>query len=238
MSDTFISHIQALIKTTDLSERRFSVNLSFSTQSDSAINFLLEKYNDCRTNHAQCKLPGRLTSSGYPSRLLDVGTKVHDPIVLRSSVMYHIEDYVCLSYCWGDTRPFTLNADAYSVLVSGIQAAILPKIFQDAISVTRRLGIQYLWIDSLYVTTYSCQFLRTHLLICILQDNKDDWASESGRMGLIYAQSTCTIAATASKTAMVACSSKGVHSYLNHGLYISTSIRNLLGRKGETIDSL
>jgi hypothetical protein len=31
---------------------------------------------------------------------------------------------------------------------------VLPKTFQDAISVTRRLKIRYLWIDSLYATTF------------------------------------------------------------------------------------
>jgi hypothetical protein len=34
---------------------------------------------------------------------------------------------------------------------------------------------------------------------CILQDNNNDWATESGHMGHIYAHAACTIAATASK---------------------------------------
>lgn len=45
--------------------------------------------------------------------------------------------------------------------------------------VTRRLGVRYLWIDSL----------------CILQDSKADWEKESAVMGDIYASSFLTIAA-------------------------------------------
>jgi len=38
----------------------------------------------------------------------------------------------------------------------------LPGNFQDAIAVTRMLGLQYLWIDSL----------------CVLQDSPEDWEIE------------------------------------------------------------
>ncbi|KAF2801061.1 HET-domain-containing protein, partial [Melanomma pulvis-pyrius CBS 109.77] len=175
--------MQPLIKSTGLSEYKISHNLSLSTQSDSAVNFLLEKYHDCREKHAQCSLPERPTSTAYPSRLLNVGTEEHSLIILCSTNMFRDEEYVCLSHCWGEMKPFTLNAETQSALVRGVNVTTLPKTFQDAINVTRRLCIQYLWIDSL----------------CILQDNEDDWATESGRMGHIYAHAACTIAATASK---------------------------------------
>ncbi|MCJ1325068.1 hypothetical protein MMC10_001730 [Thelotrema lepadinum] len=55
----------------------------------------------------------------------------------------------------------------------------LPATFRDAIAVVRRLGYRYLWIDSL----------------CIVQDSKDDWASESIRMQHYYKYSVLTIAA-------------------------------------------
>ena len=56
----------------------------------------------------------------------------------------------------------------------------LPKTFQDAVRVTRELGIEYLWIDSL----------------CIIQWNADDWKREAGRMEDVFASAYCTIAAT------------------------------------------
>jgi hypothetical protein len=52
--------------------------------------------------------------------------------------------------------------------------------FQDAVQVTRELGIQYLWIDSL----------------CIIQWNTEDWQHEAKRMEGVYASAYCTIAAT------------------------------------------
>jgi hypothetical protein len=53
--------------------------------------------------------------------------------------------------------------------------------YQDAISVTRRLGIKYLWIDSL----------------CIVQDDEADVRMQIARMGSIYGNSYFTIAADA-----------------------------------------
>lgn len=61
----------------------------------------------------------------------------------------------------------------------GIQLSSLPLTFQDAIKITRSLGLQYIWIDSL----------------CILQDSKADWVEESAKMGTYYSSSWLTIAA-------------------------------------------
>jgi len=55
----------------------------------------------------------------------------------------------------------------------------LPKTFSDAILVAHKLGIPYLWIDSL----------------CIVQGDESDWAVESSRMASVYNNSYLTIAA-------------------------------------------
>ncbi|CAM1503337.1 Fc.00g081130.m01.CDS01 [Cosmosporella sp. VM-42] len=56
--------------------------------------------------------------------------------------------------------------------------------FKEAINVTRRLGIPYLWIDSL----------------CILQDKDDlsDWKMEAPKMSAVYNSATVTISAASS----------------------------------------
>ena len=59
---------------------------------------------------------------------------------------------------------------------------VLPKAFQDAITVVRYFGIRYLWVDSL----------------CISQDSEIDWQRESSQMSAIYGNSLCNIAATGS----------------------------------------
>jgi hypothetical protein len=55
--------------------------------------------------------------------------------------------------------------------------------FQDAVTVTRELGVLYLWIDSLCIIQY--------------EDSLEDWNCESGRMESVFSQAYCTIAATA-----------------------------------------
>jgi hypothetical protein len=56
--------------------------------------------------------------------------------------------------------------------------------FQHAIRVTRKLGLRYLWIDSL----------------CIIQDDDADWKEEAANMGHVYASAYLTLAATNSRS--------------------------------------
>ena len=63
--------------------------------------------------------------------------------------------------------------------LSQIRWETLPATFQDAILVTRGLGLDYIWIDSL----------------CIVQDDSADWMQEAGTMKDIYTNSYLTIAA-------------------------------------------
>jgi uncharacterized hydantoinase/oxoprolinase family protein len=60
-----------------------------------------------------------------------------------------------------------------------IPASKLSRSFRDAISITKRLGLKYIWIDSL----------------CIVQDSATDWEIESALMSDIYSNSYCNIAA-------------------------------------------
>jgi Heterokaryon incompatibility protein (HET) len=62
----------------------------------------------------------------------------------------------------------------------GIAISDLPKTAQDAILITRRLGIPYLWIDSL----------------CIIQDDKEDWLRESAKMASVYLNAYLVIGAS------------------------------------------
>lgn len=60
----------------------------------------------------------------------------------------------------------------------------MPKNFQDAVAVTRHLGIEYIWIDSL----------------CIIQDSAKDWQREAATMDQVYKHAYVTLAATSTKT--------------------------------------
>ncbi|PMD49345.1 HET-domain-containing protein [Hyaloscypha bicolor E] len=79
--------------------------------------------------------------------------------------------YLALTHCWGKRpMPLLANLNNLDSLLQNIPFENLSKTFQDAIIATRRLGFQYIWIDSL----------------CILQDDDDDWINEAAHMGSIY----------------------------------------------------
>jgi hypothetical protein len=75
-----------------------------------------------------------------------------------------------------------LVRETLGTFLTCIPEAELPQSFKDAVRVARRLGVRYLWIDSL----------------CIIQDSPQDWRTESSMMGRVYKNSLCNIAATAS----------------------------------------
>lgn len=133
----------------------------------------------CNNNHEGCQDLFRTPS--LPHRILHI-----DPNVCEDSiVLEEIEDgmtgrYVTLSHCWGMQRVITTTMNTLAERKAGIPLSDLPPTFQDAVQLTRRLGVKYLWIDS----------------ICILQDDISDWEKESALMGSIYSSSYLNIAAT------------------------------------------
>ncbi|MCJ1251866.1 hypothetical protein MMC30_009104 [Trapelia coarctata] len=72
---------------------------------------------------------------------------------------------------------------------SGIPTSRLPPSFRDAVTITRRLGIRYLWIDAL----------------CIIQDDPEDWRVESAQMTRIYGMSFLTIVAAGASNSHGGC---------------------------------
>ncbi|KAK4503544.1 hypothetical protein PRZ48_004459 [Zasmidium cellare] len=91
--------------------------------------------------------------------------------------------YIALSHCWGGAISALLTAKTVDSFQEKLPMDQMPRNFEDAITITRRLGVQYLWIDSL----------------CIIQDSKEDWALESKKMGQVYRDSVLTIYAAAAR---------------------------------------
>ena len=143
---------------------------------------------ECTENHELCNTAGAFSEGSppkLPKRVLDLGTNVLDSgesIRLRSNVEER-DEYVCLSYCWGDIPILKTTSENISEHENNVAWSSLNKTFQDAIRVTRALGIRWLWIDAL----------------CIIQDDRADWALEAAKMALIYENSLITLAATGSK---------------------------------------
>jgi hypothetical protein len=91
-------------------------------------------------------------------------------------------DYLALSYCWGEDQNFVTTTANIGNRFAGISFDKLPKTFQDAVAITRHMGVRYLWIDAL----------------CIIQDDNDDWDREAAKMDCIYEGSLLTLSATCS----------------------------------------
>jgi hypothetical protein len=122
-----------------------------------------------------------------PTRLIDVGELGSDAVRLldhgQTQPARQEERYIALSHRWGAPQhhakfcTYKSNIDSFK---RGIDVSQLPQTFQDAVMVTRGLGLRRLWIDS----------------ICIVQDDPDDWDTESKFMERVFSSSYCTIAAS------------------------------------------
>ncbi|KAF2808800.1 HET-domain-containing protein [Mytilinidion resinicola] len=104
---------------------------------------------------------------------------------LRETSQNAIEHYAALSYSWGGDQTFKTTAKTISQYKGKIVAGKLPQSLQDALIVTERLGLKYIWIDSL----------------CIIQDDDSDKSNEIGQMGRVYGCAAVTIAASRARTA-------------------------------------
>ncbi|KAK2764951.1 hypothetical protein FQN54_008650 [Arachnomyces sp. PD_36] len=152
----------------------------------------------CENEHTECE-SGR--GVALPKRLLNV-KEIFSPngdakVGIRLEKTEHRKGtYTCLSHCWGDaseihTQTREANINDYCRFIPWSD---LPNTFRDAVILTRRLGVEHLWIDSL----------------CIIQDSRLDWEVESIKMGEIYSNSYVTIAASASHQSSDGCFSKSI----------------------------
>lgn len=136
--------------------------------------------------HPNCRID---ESYQLPTRILHVNLgDGSDDIALYEPASNETAHYISLSYCWGTHEPIRTTARNFSQHKRRIGWTSLSALFQDAVKITRLLGIKYIWIDSL----------------CIIQDTKD-WDVESQKMGLYYGNSWLTIAATASQDGNQGC---------------------------------
>ncbi|KAF2682311.1 HET-domain-containing protein, partial [Lentithecium fluviatile CBS 122367] len=140
--------------------------------------------NECDKAHERCRRQS--FANLLPTRVIDVGGPAEIGVqacLVISKGQYG--NYVALSHCWGPGSPPLRTTSAnIGTMCSGITWESMPQNFQDAVTVTRMLGLRYLWIDSL----------------CILKDSKEDWEREGSRMADIYQNAYITVAATSAKT--------------------------------------
>lgn len=132
---------------------------------------------ECKSCHSNCS---SIKTPSLPTRVIDVGPSDGSVAPRLHQSMNDFGEWATLSHCWGKSVLKMLTSTSFDSFMQSIPITTLSKNFQDAIKITRILGIRYLWIDSL----------------CIIQDSTEDWLRESARIGEIYKYSILTIAAT------------------------------------------
>ncbi|KAF5020564.1 hypothetical protein F66182_7396 [Fusarium sp. NRRL 66182] len=147
------------------------------TDSPAAIEQLESWMLECEnaSDHEDCLLP---QEPELPKRVVEVGDD--DDGIRLVETHGSAARYFCLSHCWGEKQIITTKQATLEDRKRRINIAELSNTFRDAIRLTRRLEVQYIWIDSL----------------CIIQDDIQDWKIESAKMASIYSNAHLTIAAT------------------------------------------
>ena len=138
----------------------------------------------CLESHPLCQQAATTT---LPTRVVNVGSPEQQPFLWETNGKSG--RYVALSHCWGKGDVVTTVADNLEDNKNSLPLESLPKTFQDAIVITRRLGFKFIWIDSL----------------CIIQDSTPDWEFEAARMDQVYRNAFLTIAATSAADGQDGC---------------------------------
>lgn len=156
------------------------INDSFKQTWDLIASWLYE----CTTQHKACN---DKFSEVMPTRVLEIEDT--DTVYLRQTDVPSIIRYATLSHCWGNMQPLRLTKETFEDLKSGIKVNVLPKTFQDAILICQKLNISNLWIDCL----------------CIFQDSKADWQTQSALMSDIYTNAYINIGASSANNSSEGC---------------------------------
>ncbi|KAF2688472.1 HET-domain-containing protein [Lentithecium fluviatile CBS 122367] len=115
-----------------------------------------------------------------PTRLIDVGSIGEKRVRLHQTAAGDSGNWIALSHQWGPPPYFSTNRQNLEAHMVGMEFKLLPPTFRDAVTLTRALGLKYLWIDS----------------ICIIQGKDGDFNEESKRMEDVYSGAYCVVAAS------------------------------------------
>ncbi|KAL9114145.1 MAG: hypothetical protein Q9227_001917 [Pyrenula ochraceoflavens] len=150
---------------------------SVDPKSAECVNTVQRWLKRCDLSHRECR-PSRKPK--LPHRVLDLRPLSSADLVKVRETDGEEGSYVALSHCWGGYQSCKLETTNIERRRQGIQVSEMPRNFRDAVYLTSKLGLKYLWIDSL----------------CIVQDDKQDWEIQASRMTSIYRDSYLTIAAS------------------------------------------
>ncbi|OBT81175.1 hypothetical protein VE02_10248 [Pseudogymnoascus sp. 03VT05] len=156
-------------------------DISSELGSDANFNVAKTWLSVCQENHQETCVP--IQPTALPDRVLDVGDSESSEHLQLLETGGAQGIYLTLSHSWGDPAGvLKTTTENLPQMIKHIEFSTMPNTFQDAVTITRKLGYRYIWIDSL----------------CILQDFREDWEITTVKMGDIYEDSALTIAAAVS----------------------------------------
>ncbi|KAJ8129325.1 hypothetical protein O1611_g4307 [Lasiodiplodia mahajangana] len=156
-----------------------SLHISDNFRSEKCLTTIQRWMKECMDSHPLCQIDGK---KPLPKRVVDVGPRDGTKAPALYVTDGETQSYAALSHCWGNSSLLRTTKSTLESRIHGIKWSELSTTFQEAILVTRDLGLRYLWIDSL----------------CIVQDDAADWEEQAMKMGDIYASAYVTISATGS----------------------------------------
>ncbi|KAI1745447.1 heterokaryon incompatibility protein [Xylaria scruposa] len=155
-----------------------------STSSTATLTVAHSWFSNCCSSHLRCNESPIFTSNWLPARLVDIGplgsTDWRLCITSEDGILPQSAPYMTLSYRWAPNPGLILLTCNIAEFRGGKPIQSLPQLFQDVVGVAQRFSIRYIWIDAL----------------CIVQDSREDWEAQASNMRMVYANSTCNIAAS------------------------------------------
>ncbi|KAK0647146.1 heterokaryon incompatibility protein-domain-containing protein [Cercophora newfieldiana] len=148
-----------------------------SNDSEETFHSIRTWFQECDKRHPSCQ-PHQ--PDWRPTRLLYINGDPSKVFLVRGENMRRNERYISVSHRWGISGSIPrLTSERLAGFRRGLRLKSLPKSFRDCILVARRLGVGYIWIDSL----------------CIIQSGDDgrDWLQESSQMNHVYRNAYCNL---------------------------------------------
>ena len=149
---------------------------SESCDLDMSVSVIKEQLSKCHEEHPAWQN----SETPLPTRAVYIGSSNSEVRLVEAKGT--TAKYVTLSHCWGGEQPTKTTIYNLAALTDCLDFETLPIVFQQTILLARKLGVDYVWIDSL----------------CIIQDSVSDWELESAQMCDYYENAYLTISTATS----------------------------------------
>jgi hypothetical protein len=120
---------------------------NLNPNSQGALAMMRTWVDECKASHTVSPPDSYvIPENPMPQRLLKIEPD-HDTVTLVRTL--GVREYALLSYCWGGEQSAATTKANLATYMSGVTVGSLARTIHEAIKLSQRLGISYLWVDSL-----------------------------------------------------------------------------------------